>query len=194
MESLKSQANQPSPLLPPRHPARLLAMTGLPGAGMATVTRVLCTELEAMAISMAAYPRLRLEAEGTAHGSIEEALPDFRIQREQSERLVWIRPFHRRLVRLLRHNPPPRLVITGVLTQAELAYCKTLGARLVHLTAPAEVRRQRIGVRFPSRPIAAHELLEKLVHTQPQLWDLIIDTDEPYPEFIRSVRAQIGRL
>ena len=194
MESLNARAGKASPILPLRHPTRIITLTGLPGSGVHTVTRVLRSEFEAVEMSMAAFPRLRMEAEGGVHGPLEEFLADFRLQRERIVRLIWIRPFHRRLVRLLRHAPPPRLVITDVLTQVELAYCKTLGARLVHLTAPAEVRRQRIGVRFPSRPIEAHELLEKLVQSQPQLWHLIIDTDEPYAEFMKSVCAQVGRL
>jgi predicted kinase len=192
MESLKTQVSHSSPLLPPRHASRLYALTGLPGAGLGTVARLICTEFGAKALSMADYPRLRLQAEGSARGAVEEALPDYRLQRERTDRLTWIRPFHRRLLRMLRHSPPPGVVITNVLTQAELAYCKALGAHLVYLTAPIEVRRQRIGARYPSRPVAAHHLLERLVQTQPQLWDLIIDTNEPYPEFVRGIRSRIS--
>ena len=194
MENLNARAQTPSPLLPRACPTRILALTGLPGAGVGTVARLLCGEFEAMGLSMAAYPHLRMEAEGGAHGPLHEALAEFRVRRERAERLVWIRPFHKRLARLLRFAPPARIVITGVLTETEIAYCKTLGARLVHLTAPVEVRRARIRVRFPEHPAAALELLDKLAQTQPQLWDLIIDTDEPYAEFIRSIRAQLTRL
>jgi len=49
-------------------------------------------------------------------------------------------------------------------------------------------------VRFPEHPVEAYDLLDKLSHGQPQLWDLIVDTDEPYAEFIKSVRAQIARF
>jgi dephospho-CoA kinase len=171
---------------------RLLALTGLPGAGVTTVTRLLCTEFGAMAMSMAAYPRLRLEAQAGLQFAGEEALAEYRMRRERMDKLVWIRPFHRRLMRLIRQTRPSRLVITGILTEAELAYCGMLGARLVHLTAPAEIRRQRL--RFESAAITAYESLDRLAQAQPHLWDLIIDSDEPYPEFIRSVRAQLAQL
>jgi dephospho-CoA kinase len=169
---------------------RLLALTGLPGAGVTTVTRLLRTEFGAMAMSMAAYPRLRLEAQAGLQFAGEEALAEYRMRRERMDKLVWIRPFHRRLMRVVRHTRPSRLVITGILTEAELAYCRMLGARLVHLTAPAEIRRQRLR----SAAITAYESLDRLAQAQPHLWDLIIDSDEPYPEFIRSVRARLAWL
>jgi hypothetical protein len=89
---------------------------------------------------------------------------------------------------------PARLLITGLLTETDVRYCKSIGARLIHLQASAEVRKQRIGVRFPERRLEAFDNLEKLVRSQPQLWDLILDTDEPYPAFVQSLRAQMGRF
>jgi dephospho-CoA kinase len=173
---------------------RILALSGSPGAGVTTVTRLLTEEPGTLVVSMSAFPRLTLEAESGPNSLNDEALAEFRCAKEKLERTCWVRPFHRRLLRLLRRGLPARLVITGLLTEIDVRYCKSIGARLIHLQAPADVRKLRIGVRFPERGLEAFESLEKLVRSQPQLWDLILDTDEPYPSFVQSLRAQMGRL
>ena len=108
--------------------------------------------------------------------------------------MCWIRPFHRRVMRTMRLSRPSRLVITGILTRKELFYCKAMSARLIHLAAPEAVRRQRIGLRYPAAPTPAHTTLSKLVHAEPRIWDLIIDTDEPYAEFVHSIRLLLARF
>ena len=173
---------------------RILALSGLPGAGVATVTRLLTEEPGTLVMSMNAFPRLRLEAEAGPNAIHDEALVAFRYAKEKMEGWCWVRRFHRRLLRLLRRGLPARLLITGLLTETDVRYCKSIGARLIHLQAPAEVRKLRIGVRFPERGLEAFEKLEKLVRSQPQLWDLILDTDEPYPSFVQGLRAQMSRL
>lgn len=199
MENLHPSPKPAAPQLAHRPPSRsrairILALSGLPGAGVSTVTRLLTEEAGTMVVSMSAFPRLRLEAEAGSNAINDENLVEFRYAREKIEGSIWVRPFHRRLLRLLRRGLPTRLVITGLLTETDVRYCKAIGARLIHLQAPAEVRKARIGVRFPERRLEAFDNLEKLVRSQPQLWDLILDTDEPYPAFLQSLRAQVGRL
>ncbi|MEE8554367.1 MAG: hypothetical protein V3T00_00810 [bacterium] len=174
-----------------------MGFTGLPGAGVTSVARLMCSEFGALPMSMASHPRMRLEAELGVKGYSAEAgqlLARYRIERERAEPLCWIRPFHRRLMRTVRMSRPSRLVITGILTRKELFYCKAMGARLIHLAAPETVRRQRIGLRFPTEPTPAQTTLNKLVHVEPGIWDLIIDTDEPYPEFVHSIRLLLARF
>jgi dephospho-CoA kinase len=180
--------------VPRSKPLRIIAISGLPGAGVNTVTRLLSDEPGTLVVSMGAYPRLRFEAELGPQSLGDEALIEFRDAKEKTDRSCWVRPFHRRLLRLLRRSLPARLIITGLLTETDIRYCRAIGARLIHLHAPAEVRRQRIGIRFPERRLEALERLDKLAASQPNLWDLILDTDEPYPAFVQSLRSQVSRL
>lgn len=197
MEHLKGAPTRPPGGLPGRSRTRLIGITGLPGAGVATVTRLLTSRFDAAPMSLAAYPRMRMAAETGMRSmgpEVEKALAEYRQATENADHLVWIRPFHRRLLRQLRRHRAGRIVITGILTRREISYLRAMGARLIHLTAPAAVRKQRIGLRFPTEPITAHETLEQLTHADPRIWDLIVDTDEPYGEFIHRMRVLLARL
>lgn len=196
MEPLIVPRTAPGRRTPQRPRRRILALTGLPGAGVSTVARAVSESYGALPLSLATLParwlgeEWGLPPEDPAH---QRLLLDLRLRGEHREGLYWIRPFHRRLQRVLRADPARRVVITGGLTPREIAYCQALGARLIHLTAPEGLRRRRIGLRFPE-PHPAYDLLQRLVQTRPQLWHLIVDTDEPYPEFIRSFRALLGEF
>ena len=197
MEQLKGAPAHPIATLPTNARTRLIAITGQPGAGVSTTARLLTSRFDAFPMSLAAYPRMRMAAEEGMKGmgpTAEQALCAFRTEGEAQDPLMWIRPFHRRLARVLRRSRPGRMVLTGVLTRRELWYCHALGARLIHLTAPPAVRRQRIGLRFPTEPVPAYETLERVSHADPRIWDRIVDTDEPYGEFIHHMRLLIDRL
>lgn len=197
MENLTSALAGHQPAHRPRFKAGIVAVTGSPGSGVGTAARVLSTEYGALMMSMASKPRIAHEMTFGLHPErriAPAAFLDFRLAEERKNGLCWIRPFHRRLKRILRFDPRRRIVITGILTPRELAYCKGIGARLIHLTAPEAVRRIRIGTRFPEEPHQGLLALDLLMRSRPHSWDVIVDSDEPYPEFIQSLKAQLGRF
>jgi len=170
----------------------LVAVTGAPGAGVHTLARMLCRQGESLEMSMGAPAWLTLEAEkGVRHltANDQRKYLDLRIAKAKEDRAHWVRPFHKRLRNLINQRSYQRIVITGIITPYELAYCRAMGAKLIHLTAPEEVRHRRIGLRFlrPAHP--AQELLERYMKAHPEKWNLVVDTDEPYGEFVYSVQS-----
>ena len=177
--------------------AGIVAVTGSPGSGVGTTARLLCTEYGALMMSMASMPRIAHEMTFGLYPerrSAPSALLDFRLAEERKNGTRWILPFHRRLKQILRHGPGRRIVITVVLTPRELAYCKGIGPRRLPLPASAPVRRSRLAPPLPLEPHQGLLALDLLMQSRPQTWDIIVDSDEPYPEFIKSLKAQLGQF
>ena len=160
------------------------------------MARLLCREHGALMVSMSSIPRLAHEMTWGRHSEGHEdtyAYLDFRLAGERNEGFCWLRPFHRRLRRLQQTGGNGLIVVKGLLTPRDVAYCRMMGARMIHVTADEAVRRRRIGLRYPDPPHPALELLERLAAARPQMWDLIIDSDEPFPEFIKSFKALLAK-
>ena len=197
MEALKLHSIRGKRRSPRAHAPQLFALTGHAGAGVATIARLLCREHGAIGISMDSIPRLAREMSLGRHTEGKDAhwaLIDYRLEGERGDEFHWLRPFHRRLKTVLRQRKDRPVVITGILTPREVAYCRMMGARMIHLFAPEAIRRRRIGLRFPDPPHPSAGLVERLAESRPELWNLIVDSDEPFADFIQSFKAQLSTV
>ncbi|MDH4224222.1 MAG: AAA family ATPase [Deltaproteobacteria bacterium] len=176
---------------------KLVAVTGAPGAGTTTVAHMLCNKFNALEMSMDSQPRKEMEYR---HGGKKLSNEDYRdylnyrLHMARQDKSHWLRSFHKRLKQVVAQNSHHRIVITGVMTPHELEYCRALGAKLVHLTAPADIRRRRIGLRYLNPPHPGQEFMDNLMRNHPEKWDLVIDSDEPYGEFIHSAQVAMCGL